>query len=203
MMNRWYCVLGLLLLFGSVANAQEDNIQFERLNLEDGLSQGTIYCMLQDQKGLMWFGTQDGLNKYDGYTFTVYRYNDQDPNGISDIFIQDLYEDHRGFIWVATLSGGLNRFDRSTENFTAYQHRPDDNGSLRSNKVNTIFEDGAHRLWVGTSLGLDLMNDSLSGFTHYKLSENRNGDVPVTCIYEDRHKNLWVGTEKGLNRYDR
>ncbi len=95
-------------------------IRFEHISLDRGLSQSVVLAILQDQQGFLWFGTQEGLNRYDGYEFIVYKNDPSDPYSISNSFVQALYEDDDGILWIGTFGGGLNRFDPRTEKFTAY-----------------------------------------------------------------------------------
>ena len=86
-------------------------INFKHISLDQGLSQSSIFSIIQDSKGFMWFGTQDGLNKYDGYDFTVFKPDPDIPTSLSHNQISFLYEDRNGMIWIGTTGGGLNRFD--------------------------------------------------------------------------------------------
>jgi ligand-binding sensor domain-containing protein len=110
--------LPILLILCVAVYAQEKTPenQFGHLTLEEGLSHNTITCMVQDQKGFLWFGTYRGLNKYDGYTFTVYP--DDRPNSrpavVNSLLVMSLYEDHTGILWIGTGDGGLIQFDRET-----------------------------------------------------------------------------------------
>jgi len=103
--------IGLFIIYSLIyvtnLYGQQNIVQFEHINLEEGLSQGSVYCVLQDQKGFLWFGTQDGLNKYDGYQFTIYRHNKGDSSSLSDNCINAIQEDNDGYLWIGTLSGGL------------------------------------------------------------------------------------------------
>ena len=178
-------------------------VRFDHFNLEDGLSQGSIYCVLQDQKGFLWFGTQDGLNKYDGYEFTIYRHDKYDTMSLSDNCVNALYEDREGYLWIGTLSGGLNRLNRRTNTFESYQASEEGNGSLSSNTISSIFQDHKGRIWVGTDDGLNLMEgDNFTKFHHDPSNAKSVSGNHITCIYEDRQENLWIGTTRGLNRYD-
>ena len=92
-------------------------VQFQQLSLEDGLSQSVVNVILQDRRGFLWFGTQDGLNRYDGYNFKVYKPNPEDPNSLSDGWIELLYEDSDGYLWIGTYQGGLNMYNPNTDTF--------------------------------------------------------------------------------------
>ncbi|BAP57979.1 response regulator receiver domain-containing protein [Thioploca ingrica] len=202
---RLIWVLFLLLWPLSVV-AYPPALKFEHLSLEDGLSQSTVYAILQDNKGFMWFGTQDGLNRYDGYQFTIYRHNPTDSNSLSHNEIFTLYEDRQNNLWIGT-GGGLNRFDRQQERFIHYFHDPHNPNSLSHNTVWSIYEDRQGRLWIGTNGGgLDQFDIQHNRFIHYQhnpkdpqsLSHNR-----VWPIYQDKRGTLWVGTDGGgLNRFD-
>ena len=119
---------------------------FTHITTEQGLSDRRIPTIVQDRAGFMWFGTNNGLNRFDGYTVVAYRHDPANPHSLSGNFIQDLYEDRSGTLWVGTRSG-LNAFDRRTERFTRYRHDPADPRSLSNNTVIAIYEDRAGVLW--------------------------------------------------------
>jgi len=158
----------------------------------------------------MWFGTEDGLNKYDGYRFTIYRPEPENPHSMNDNIILSIYEDKERRLWIGTNGGGINIFDREKEQFLHFRHDPDNPDSLSSDSVNCIYEDRKGNLWIGTSGGgLDkLVSEGEKGtllvFTHYQhLSNNPNtlSNNFVTSIYEDLRGILWVGTAyEGLNK---
>ncbi len=188
--------------------AEEANPEFEQITVDDGLSQSGVLAIFQDSQGLMWFGTQDGLNKYDGYNFTVYKYNELNLSSLSDNFILSIYEDKSGTIWVGTQSGGLNKFDRKTEQFVHYTHNSDNLNSLGSNIVLSIYEDQVGRLWIGTDGGgLNQFNRETEQFTRYNHNPNDPnslGSNTVLSIYEDQAGRLWIGTDDGgLNQFNR
>ena len=116
--------LYILVLFIPL-HAQRENIRFRHLTIEDGLSQNTILCMVQDDMGFMWFGTKGGINKYDGYDFTVYKADIYDTTSLSENNILSICKDHNGILWIGT-EDGLNRFDPARNTFTRYFHNPDD-----------------------------------------------------------------------------
>jgi ligand-binding sensor domain-containing protein len=144
--------------------------KFEHLSIEQGLSQNSVYCIVQDIRGFMWFGTLDGLNKYDGYSFTVYKHDPKDLQSLSSNDINSIYEDQSGVLWIGTISGGLNKFDREKETFTHYKHDPDNPQSLSGNDVLSIYEDQTGVLLIGTDGGgLNKFDREKETFTHYKL----------------------------------
>ena len=114
--------------------AATPDISFERISLEHGLSQTSVYAITQDHQGFMWFGTQDGLNKYDGYTFTVYRNDPWDSTSLSNNYVRRVMVDRAGYIWVGT-RGGVNRLDPRTGIFIRYLHDPADPQSISQNEI--------------------------------------------------------------------
>jgi ligand-binding sensor domain-containing protein len=176
-----YLFLGLsVILFGSEyskaqTSAPTYKFVFHQIKVEDGLSQSTIYCMLQDSKGYLWFGTANGLNRYDGYNFIVFTNDPSDSTTISDDGIFSLYEDEHGFIWVGTLGGVLNRYDRKKGIFTHY-YFPD---SLRSNPVPS------------------------EEYYYFPLPFSRSNDKTITSITGGNNGSLWIGTwGNGLIKFD-
>jgi ligand-binding sensor domain-containing protein/signal transduction histidine kinase len=183
----------------------DNNLRFERLNSGQGLSQNSVLSIAQDQQGYMWFGTWDGLNRFDGTHFTVYQNNDQESTSLSDNTVSVLYVDRDGILWAGTPDGGLNRFDRHTEKFDHFHFDPTDPQSLSSNCISAILEDSAGNLWVGTcNSGLNRLDRQTGQFVHYHQAHNDPkslGNDAVTIIYEDHQGTIWVGTGSGLDRY--
>ena len=184
-----------------------DNIRFEHITVEDGISQNNTIAILQDSTGFMWFGSEDGLDKYDGQNFTNYRHNPDNINSLSDNWILSLYEDRAGTLWVGTLNGGLNRYNRELDQFSHFKHDPLDTQSLSNNEITAIFEDSYGILWVGTPESLNSFDHETEAFTRYlhdpadpeSLSANN-----ILCIFETEDGMLWVGTDGGgLNSFDR
>jgi len=175
--------------------------KFTHIGTAAGLSQSNVTCILRDSRGFMWFGTQDGLNRYDGYTFVVYKNNPRNPGSLSNSFIKDLLEDSKGNIWVATLGGGLNKFDREQDRFIHYRQDKTDKGSLSDDFVNCIAEDSRGDLWAGTETGgLNRLDGRTGRFTRYSTDRNDSNSISdndVTTILEDSRHHIWVGTFHG------
>jgi len=204
--HKGYLIIFIAFSAWQVSVAQSD-IKFTHLTIEDGLSQSSIFCMIQDSKGFMWFGTEDGLNKYDGNKFTVYKHDPNDPNSISNSTIHGIYEDKRGAIWLGTYGGGLSRFNRNTEKFTQYTFNKNDTNSLRSSVVFTACEDDNGSLWVGSSWGhgiarliRDPINEASDKFKNYRfVSEDNTALIPgrVRAMCKGKSGFLWIGTQRG------
>jgi len=184
------------------------DITFDHITIEDGLSNNMVPGVVQDYTGFMWFGTFDGLNRYDGYEFKVYRHDSDDPASLSGNPIRVLYKDRAGNLWVGTWGSGLNMFVRETETFIRYRHDPDDPHSLSHDGIRSIFEDRIGTLWIGTNGGgLNRFDRKTGTFTHYRHDPGNTASIghdAIWSIHEDRAGTLWVGTEGGgLNRFDR
>jgi ligand-binding sensor domain-containing protein/signal transduction histidine kinase len=178
-------------------------LRFERLGLEEGLSQSVVICILQDSLGFMWFGTQDGLNRYDGYNFTVFSSNPYNSNSLSDRWISVIYEDQKGGLWIGTRQGGLNLYDRTTGTFTDYQSDPQNPNSLSDNTVTGIAEDNQGRIWVSTRNGLNLLEPDTGLIIRFLNDPNDQNSVvnnSINVLARDREGMIWVGTDIGLDR---
>ena len=131
---------------------------FEHLTIADGLPENSIRCILQDHLGYLWFGTQNGLVMYDGYSMKVFKPDSKDSLSISHRQIRAIYEDDSGTLWIGTAKGGLNRFDRVAETFTRYKLEPDDSLGANSDYSTDIYGDKTGNLFVGSFNGLYLFD---------------------------------------------
>ncbi len=187
--------------------AQQQSLQFEHFSTREGLSQINVNCIIQDSRGFMWIGSRNGLNRYDGYKFTTYRYDAKNDSSLSNNMITDLAEDQEGNIWIATQSG-LNKYERKTGSFVRYMHDVHNSNSLSNNIINRVAVDHEGILWIATQNGgLDCLNIGKKIFQHHrhadKLPGSINGDN-VRGLYIDSQDEVWAGTSSaGLNRYNR
>ena len=193
-------------LAGEVRLADYRNVIFDRLGTGDGLSHAGVSAITQDQDGFIWMGTQEGLNRYDGYKFSTYYHLPDDPQSVSHDSIWDLLSDSKGHLWVGT-DAGLNRFRAAEDNFESISldqvssGEPDkDHGA-----VFVLFEDTKGRIWIGTSTGLVRMDTDgrMVHFHHDHQNSQSLSKGSVRAIYEDLSGKIWVATELGgLNRFD-
>ena len=201
-----FLVVLIACLFPCKSFSQKNILQFDHLGTVDGLSQSNVLCILQDSRGLMWFGTADGLNKYDGYKFTVYKHYPGNAQTIAGNHITDIEEDSNGDLWIATLGGGISRYDRKKERFTNYRFHYDSLSGIMSDFVTSIQQDSKGKLWIGTEEGLDMFDPVTNKFKHYIQPHDKTSpnDSFVKYVFEDSDKNLWVCTlNKGLNLFNR
>jgi signal transduction histidine kinase/ligand-binding sensor domain-containing protein/DNA-binding response OmpR family regulator len=197
-----------IITLGSFAlHAQRKSLKFEVLDINDGLSQNNVLCVTEDSRGFMWLGTRDGLNKYDGYKFTRYRFDLGDPSSISSNYIVGICEDNQSNLWVATRDGGLNRYDRKTDRFKRFRQNGT-NRSISSNNLECVFKDHDGMIWIGTAdSGMSKLNPATEEFVHYRYDRSNPKGLSggfVKEIFEDHKRVLWIGIYGGgLNRFDR
>jgi len=186
-------------------------IQFEHLNIEDGLSQNAGLAIFQDSRGYLWIGTQDGLNRYDGYSFKIFKHDPEVSTSISHNSILSMAEDANGALWVGTWGGGLSKYDAATETFTRYVNDPNDPNSLSEGTISSIELDSSGSLWIATLKGLDRFDPNTNTFEHFRndpADPNSLSSDAVSVVFEDSQGQLWVGTGAngiegaGLNRFD-
>ena len=201
-------ILLISLFFVAGLPAQKQEIKFERISIEEGLTQSSVFITVQDKEGFIWFGTEEGLNKFDGYQFkTFYRKNYIDSTSLTDSWINWMSFDHGDELWIGTSSGGLNRLDLRSETFKHYRYQPQDTTSLSSDRILTVYTDSKNNVWVGTDGGgLNKFDRSRNCFIHFlHNSGNRNSlsHNNIITILEDRSGFLWLGTDGGgLDRFD-
>ena len=181
-----------------VAHVPVRHLKFSHLTTNDGLSQGYVTAILQDRRGFMWFATRDGLNRYDGNTFVVYKNSPNDPSSLSSNFLQDLIEDDNGYLWIAT-NTGVNRFDPTTERCTRYLHDVNDADGIGSAYVTSIARDSGGYLWFGTlDSGLDRFDPRSGRFIHHRNDSNGMFVGRITKVIAGRQGEIWFVGEHGL-----
>ncbi len=188
-----------LLAWPMQTHAQTSRLRFQRLNVEQGLPQSRVTAITQDSRGFLWLGTEDGLSRFDGYQFVVYREEERNPRSFSGGYIYALYAAPTGALWIGT-EQGLNRYDPATDSFTRYLH-----GDNLSNKIYSICADQAGQFWIGTDTGLSRFDPATGRFTRYRHDPTRPESLSHDFVYNtycDRAGVLWVCTSGGLDQYD-
>lgn len=200
-------LLGWFVCHPALLQAQDPELRFRHLSVEDGLSNGSVHSILQDRDGWMWFATEDGLNRYDGYQITVYRHEPSNANSLASSNFGKVHQGSDGMLWLGTWGGGLDRFDPTTDVFRNFRNDSGDPRSLSEDRVEFLFSDSYGVLWVGTDQqGVQRFVPESEDFVRYQ----HNPEAPlgllsnrVRGMCEDAHGNLWLGSDDGLHRYDR
>jgi signal transduction histidine kinase/ligand-binding sensor domain-containing protein/CheY-like chemotaxis protein/HPt (histidine-containing phosphotransfer) domain-containing protein len=179
---------------------------FEHLTMRDGLSHSTVEGMLQDSRGYLWLATESGLDRYDGYSVRVYHRERGNPGALASDYVWTIAEDAHGDLWLATIGGGVERWQRSSDQFQQFRHDPQRPASLASDAVRTLLIDAEGNIWAGTlDRGVDVLDPRTGTARHFR---HRDGDPrslaadAVFALHQDHSGGIWVGTDGGLSRYE-
>ena len=201
-----YFLIPFILLSSEIL--PQSNIVFNHLTINDGLSQSSVTCILQDKTGFMWYGTQDGLNRYDGYNFKIFKNIPGDSTSLTENFIFSLIEDQSGTFYVETQSGVFHKYDPRSESFQIIDKKNFDFSEVKMSSVGATLSEKSGLSWTGglsRAVGLTL-TDTKTGktktFKHNPSDPYSLSDDKVYSIFRDRSGNLWVGTFNGLDRFD-
>ncbi len=190
---------GICIVIFSLLPGYAQNLRFDHLSVKQGLSQGNVWDIYQDSLGFIWIATEDGLNLYDGYKFTIFRNIPTDSTSISNNNIDNLVEDKHGNFWIST-QDGLNYYNRKLNKFIRYKHDPSDPGSISNSDVGYVYVDSQGNVWAGTQGGLNLFNRYTGKFKHFLHDPNDKSSIPdvaIETILEDNMHQLWIGTAIG------
>ncbi len=190
-------LLAILFVLFSTLQAQNPSFIFDRINVEDGLSNNSVRCILKDSRGVMWFGTDEGLNMYNGYEIKVFRHDPKQKEGLSNNFIRTLHEDKSGNIWIGT-DKGLNVFNPVTQTFTIYSQE----AGLADDEIYAVLSDKKGTIWVGTKRGVSRYNSEKENFESFQVNHNGTENT-VYSLYEMKSGKILAGTShSGLRTYD-
>jgi ligand-binding sensor domain-containing protein/signal transduction histidine kinase len=200
--------LGCAIFIGVTLKAQQPYIPFQHLTNVDGLSQNHVLSIVQDKQGFIWFGTSEGLNRYDGYDFVIYRHDEKDSTSIISDNVHALIEDKAGEIWIGT-GGGLCKYDRASDIFTSYSFEKRKGQALSARRINKIIEDSNGDLWLAFTSGLVIQFDpDKKKFSYHCITcdsantKNTKNSYEATSLLEDGSGNIWIGTHNGLTVLD-
>ena len=204
-MNKKYIIYMLLLIILLITTnivyvSAYNNINFKNITSEDGLSQGTVETIIQDDQGYIWLGTNDGLCRYNGYEFKIYKHDEELENSITNNYIVDIKQDNLGNIWVGT-ANGLSKIDTKTDLITNYNMN-DEEKSLSHYNIGDILITKSGDVLVGTSDGLNIYNEKKDEF--YRIF-NKDSDLSsqfIRSLAEDENQNIWVATNNGIDKID-
>lgn len=204
-MNKKYIIYMLLLIILLITTnivyvSAYNNINFKNITSEDGLSQGTVETIIQDDQGYIWLGTNDGLCRYNGYEFKIYKHDEELENSITNNYIVDIKQDNSGNIWGGT-ANGLSKIDTKTDLITNYNMN-DEEKSLSHYNIGDILITKSGDVLVGTSDGLNIYNEKKDEF--YRIF-NKDSDLSsqfIRSLAEDENQNIWVATNNGIDKID-
>jgi ligand-binding sensor domain-containing protein/signal transduction histidine kinase len=202
--RHWLWLVGVLLGWHAVlpaapAVATVDSVRFRNFGISSGLSQVTARALLQDDQGFMWIGTQDGLNRFDGYNFRVYQRDRRNPSSLSDNHVTALARGDQESLWVGTMAGGLNRLDPATDEIVAFRHRHDDPRSLAADGVFALLRRSDGSLWVATSGGA--LQQLAAGAEHFDALEPGVDVGVIRSMVEAGNGDVWLAGSRGLWRH--
>lgn len=207
-MNKLKWVFILLLGFSQWGQAQNPSLKFKHISVKEGLSQATINGLTQDKYGFIWVGTQDGLNRFDGYEFKIFRNDPNNSKSISNSYILSIFKDSRENLWIGTQSG-LNQYDYNTERFIKFYFTDNDEKQISHEQINVITESVSKPgiLWLGTNHGIieyDINSKAFTGNQYDFIDPTDHRHYIINTIYESPTEPdiLWVGTSDGLFRYN-
>lgn len=192
-------LINILLIFNCYeAFASNNNMRFNSMTIEDGLSQSTVQIIFQDSKGYIWMGTNDGLNRYNGYEMEIYKSDNEEKNIISDNYILNITEDKKGFLWVSTCYGlsKISVEDGRVKNYFSSLG----SGNLPSNFVNCVLVTKDNTILVGTSSGVAVYNEENDTFEEILKEPGTLTSKNIKAMTQDIEGNIWIGTEDGLNK---
>ncbi len=197
-------LLFVLLLWVDIVCSQ--SFSFNQLTIGNGLSSGNVTCILKDSRGFIWFGTDDGLNKYDGYQVSIYRHNPQLPHSIAGNSIRCLFEDSKSNLWIGLKGNGLSKLDLKTGIFKTYK-QTSASKSISYNDVAGVVEDKQGRIWIAADRGsLDLYNPETEDFEHFQIIDRKFNQAlnnALTDIEIDNDGFLWLSSwGGGIYRFD-
>lgn len=205
--TRLILTISLVISLSFIYAQENSRIKFQRISsenfkVEKGLSQNSVNSILQDKDGFIWFGTWDGLNRYDGFNFVIYKSDVLNKeNVLSNQTITALFEDNSGFLWVGT-EKGLNRFDKKRQKILLFRHIENDKNTISGDTILSFSEDELGNMWVGTNFGLNKFNSKNNTFERFRFDPNNANSLAnniIYCIKPDKKGNLWIGTEKGIS----
>ncbi|MBI3500942.1 MAG: hypothetical protein HY063_04030 [Bacteroidetes bacterium] len=209
--------LAIIFLFTGKLFSQNDTLFFRHYNLEHGLSNRNVTSVIQDSLGFMWYGTHEGINKFDGYKFIPFKHDPKNPNSLVSDDVTCLAVEKNGMIWIGTKMKGVNLFSPYSHEFKIFHHDEKNPSSLSDDRISSLYVDSIHQvIWIGTMNGLNALDIKTKKISVYKHDEKNNfsqrtdsdnvgtlSNDKVTAVKVDKKGIVWIGTDGGgLNVFD-
>lgn len=191
----------VFLFYFTASFAYSQNVRFSTITTAEGLSQNTITAVLQDKQGFLWIGTEDGLNRYDGYSFIDYKHLPNDSTSVVDNFITAICEDKQSNIWIGT-EKGISKWIRNENRFEQISFQ--EAGAIPHKNISSLYRDKKNNIWVGSKQGISFYEENKKEWIHFAANNQKLAllkDLAVSTITQDEKGNIWVGSDSlGLFR---
>ncbi|MBK0380404.1 hybrid sensor histidine kinase/response regulator [Mucilaginibacter segetis] len=199
-----FIFINVVLFTAQGAWAQYQNAYKTALTINEGLSHSNVKFILKDKTGYVWLATDDGLNRYDGYSFKVYRHKKNDKHSLRANNINTIFEDNNGDLWIGTGGGGVSLYNRDLDSFTNFGPNKNDITTISNDDVTCMYQDDNNDIWVGTYSGLNRLNLKTRTFERFFYEKDKDyiPDRHIYAIAKDNSGKLWLGTEGGLVLFD-
>jgi signal transduction histidine kinase/ligand-binding sensor domain-containing protein len=198
-----FCCLSILIIISVNSALYTQSLHFNHITTANGLSNNSVNDILQDRTGFLWLATDDGLNRFDGYQFKVFRHSTDKNNSISDNSLLSLMLDSKDNIWIGSRSGWLNCYDPVKDHFTKWEIESE---VIKENSITSLYEDSRQKIWIGTYRSGVYRLDPVSGqIDHWESKSNDSTSLShnyVSSILEDYEGNIWIGTYYGLSKFN-
>lgn len=202
-----YFILIFCLLPVSYLLAQKNNFKVRHITAKQGLTQSTVNCVFQDSRGFMWFGTQDGLNRYDGNKITVYNNDVENPNSLAGNFITNIIEDKQKRLWIGTRNNGISIYFPQTQKFKRLVYAEGSKNGLSDNSIYGLYYDSDNMIWAATGRGLSSIDPGTLEVKNYFIDPSDRADTKTNeillVVESSANKELWVVTSLGVFRFNK
>jgi len=199
-------ILWIVFFLSSLPSFGQDANDFNQLSVENAVELISTNSILKDQQGFMWFGTENGLNRYDGYQLKTFNHDPHNNNSLSDHWITLIFETSKGVLWLGTSNSGINIFDKKTNSFSKFKYSPTDTSTITKGPINNIFQDRNGTIWIATTNGLNKFDSDKGNFERFVHQENKPSSLAhnnISKIIEGKKGILWLSSKAGgLNRFD-
>ncbi|NQZ21020.1 MAG: response regulator [Colwellia sp.] len=199
-------IFWIVFCLSSLPSLGKDYNDFNQLSVENVVELVSTKSILKDKQGYMWFATENGLNRYDGYQLKTFRHEPNNNHSISNNWITFIFETRQGVLWLGTSNSGINIFDKKTNSFRKFKYSPTDTSTITKGSINNIFQDSNGIIWIATTTGLNKYDSDKGNFQRFVHQENKPNSLAhnnVSNIIEGKKGVLWLSSKAdGLNRFD-